>query len=104
MKRILFVFTLLFSFHILSAQESDRKKLEEFLSKQQDITYERIETYKGGPLLYKLQIKQPLDWSDTHTGYFNQQVILPIQALIGLCSWKRKGMGCMMLKMNCSKS
>ena len=76
MKRILFVFTLLFSFHILSAQESDRKKLEEFLSKQQDITYERIETYKGGPLQYKLQIKQPLDWSDTHAGYFNQQVIL----------------------------
>ncbi|MCO6564883.1 MAG: hypothetical protein J6581_05510 [Apibacter sp.] len=76
MKRIHLFIIILFSFYILSGQESDRKKLEEFLSKQQDLTFEKIETLKGGPLKYKLSIKQPLDWSDPLKNYFNQQVIL----------------------------
>lgn len=76
MKRIHLSIIILFSFYILSGQESDRKKLEEFLSKQQDLTFEKIETLKGGPLKYKLSIKQPLDWSDPLKNYFNQQVIL----------------------------
>lgn len=76
MKRIYLSIIILFSFYILSGQESDRKKLEEFLSKQQDLTFEKIETLKGGPLKYKLSIKQPLDWSDPLKNYFNQQVIL----------------------------
>jgi len=76
MKRILIFFAALFSFTTLLAQRSDRKILEDFLSKQKDIAYERIETLKGEPLKYKIKIKQPLDWSDNNKGYFNQQVIL----------------------------
>ena len=47
MKRILIFFAALFSFTTLLAQRSDRKILEDFLSKQKDIAYERIETLKG---------------------------------------------------------
>jgi hypothetical protein len=64
---------LAFTFHIAVAQNEN---LERLLFELPDVIFAKIETAPNFEASYELQIKQPIDHSDTSKGYFYQRAFL----------------------------
>ena len=69
---IIAIVTTLF-FQVLNAQTS---KLDNLLFELPDVIFTKIETAKDFKATYELQIKQPIDHSDSSKGHFYQRVFL----------------------------
>lgn len=69
---IIVIVTILF-FQVLNAQTS---KLDNLLFELPDVIFTKIETAKDFKATYELQIKQPIDHSDSSKGHFYQRAFL----------------------------